>query len=122
MTTLTSRFYVAYPTATNPRVNSKAKKGVFNDLRQYVACGFDPERTAVLDTLTRDVSDGGIFLFDEADKENIKKVNFRGMNTFKEKGVEMISYLLELAYDIAIAPRDNISSSPGFEAVLGVVV
>ena len=89
-------------------------------MRLYIACGFNPENDNVIDILTKDESDGGVFLFNNADKENINKVNFRGLNTFKEKAIEMIAYLLELAFDISIAPRDNISSSPGFELPLGI--
>ena len=122
LTTRTSRFYISYPSSTNPRVKSKAKKGIFEDLRQYVGCGFNPQDESILDTLTRDEGDGGVFLFDDTDKENINKVHFRGLNTYREKGVEMVAYLLELAYDLAIAPRDNISSSPGFETIFGAVV
>lgn len=122
LTTRTSRFYISYPSSTNPRVKSKAKKGIFEDLRQYVGCGFNPQDESILDTLTRDEGDGGVFLFDDTDKENINKVHFRGLNTFREKDVEMVAYLLELAYDLAIAPRDNISSSPGFETIFGAVV
>ena len=48
----------------------------------------------VLDILTWDDSDGGIFLFDKAGNGNIKKINFCGLKALQEKGVELISYLL----------------------------
>jgi len=32
----------------------------------------------------------------------------------------MIGYLLELGYDLCLAPDFNISGNPGFEIVLGI--
>ena len=34
------------------------------------------------------------------------------------KLIDMITYLIELAYDLAISPVDNIPESPGFESSL----
>ena len=37
-----------------------------------------------------------------------------------EKYQEYIAYLLELGYDLAINPDNNVSRSPGFESFLGI--
>ena len=49
-------------------------------------------------------------------------VNFRGKKNWLEKAVEMVAYLFEMMLAIAIAPKDNISSSFGFEVIFGVVM
>ena len=33
---------------------------------------------------------------------------------------EVISYLFELGYDLALSPENNVSRSPGFESILGI--
>ena len=117
-----SRFYIVYPSTDSERIKSKAEKGVFENLVQYVGVGFDPTNDSVMNTISEDASNGGIFSFDVVDKENIAKLNFRGHLTTKERARELVSYLLELVYDLAISPRDNVSKSLGFESILGAVV
>ena len=48
-----------------------------------------------------------------------ENVLFNGTTNEENKKIEMISYLLELVYDLCISPSDNISVSPGFESILG---
>ena len=72
--------------------------------------------------LCNDEESGGIFSFDDIDKTNISKVNFRGDKNKEDKAIEMIAYQLELAYDLAICVNDNISVSGGFEPLLGATV
>ena len=38
----------------------------------------------------------------------------------KEKFGHMLGYLVEMGYDLALAPGDVVSTNPGFESVLGV--
>ena len=38
----------------------------------------------------------------------------------QDKQLHMVGYLFELFYDLMIAPRHNVSQSPGFETPLGV--
>ena len=87
-----------------------------------IITGYNPNNDNATNILTADISDGGIFSFDNVDKENIGKVNFRGHDKLQSKMLEMVSYLVEVGYDIAISPRDNVSSSPKFEPLLGAVV
>jgi hypothetical protein len=41
-------------------------------------------------------------------------MNFSGKSG-EEKYMQMIAYLFELGYDLAVSPRRNVSKSPGFE-------
>ena len=122
LTSNTSRFYISYSSNQSPRSDSKAKRGIFETLQMFMGFGFDQSNDAVTTLLTTDIADGGIFVFSKEDKANIMSVNFRGKENWSEKAVEMVAYLLELILDIAISPKDNISSSPGFEVIFGVVV
>ena len=56
-----SHFYIMYPSTDSERIKSKAKKGVFENLVQYVGVGFDPANDSVMTTIAEDVSNGGIF-------------------------------------------------------------
>ena len=38
----------------------------------------------------------------------------------KEKFGHMLGYLVEMGYDLALAPGDVVSTNPGFKSVLGV--
>ena len=44
----------------------------------------------------------------------MRKVNFHG-RTNSKKFLEMVAYLFELGYDLAISKRHNVLKSPGFE-------
>ena len=41
-------------------------------------------------------------------------------NRLRDKQLHMVGYLFELFYDLMIAPRNNVSCSPGFETCLGI--
>ena len=88
----------------------------------YKGFGFDQSDDVVNTLLTTNISDGSMFSFNKTDKENIGKVSFRGKDKWSDKAVEMVDYLLELMLDIEIAPKDNISTSLGFEVTFGAVV
>ena len=85
--------------------------------------GFNPNnRICVHDILSTDISDGGIFTFSEADRENIKRINFRGKDKWSEKAVDMVVYLLDIVLDILISSKNNVLSSPGFKVIFGAIV
>ena len=63
---------------------------------------------------------GGIFSFTEHEKEIIDQSKKAGRNTTMLKRIDMIAYLIEIAYDLAISPLDNVSESPWFESCLCV--
>ena len=70
--------------------------------------------------MTREMSENGIFSFDENEKKRIDALKLRGRNTTIQKRADVIAYLIELCYDIAISPADNVSQNPGFESCLGI--
>ena len=57
---------------------------------------------------------GGLLIFTEEEEKWISALNFRG-KTGGEKYIQMAAYLFELGYELALARRDNVSDSPGFE-------
>ena len=44
----------------------------------------------------------------------------RGRNTLVEKSYDVVAYLLDIAYDIAIPPVTKVSKNPGIESWLGI--
>ena len=116
-----SRFYCRYPTKI-ASTYYHGKKGIFENLSQHVGFGFKIDDATVdkIITTSFEESINGIFFFDEADINKIGKIKFRGYTELKKKQIIMITYLAELAYDIAISARDNVSDSPGFETCLGI--
>ena len=40
--------------------------------------------------------------------------------TAVQKFQEVIAYLFEFGYDLALSPENNVSCSPGFESTLGI--
>ena len=70
--------------------------------------------------LTKDSdTEGGIFHFDKEDKKNMEAMK-QPQGRLDKKQLNMIGYLLEIAYDLCLAPASNISGNPGFEVLLGV--
>ena len=37
-----------------------------------------------------------------------------------QKFQEVIAYLFEFGYDLALSPENNVSRSPGFESIIGI--
>ena len=64
--------------------------------------------------------ENGIFLWNEKIETNVNNVKFRNAKTLNEKKLNMIGYLLEIFYDVALKESSNVSTSPGFETPLGV--
>ena len=119
VSTRESKFYTSYPSKTAELGCDASRRGYFDNLEQRVAFGFDWATEGAIDGLTADAADGGIFHFSEGKKKRIERVNFQGENTLKGKQLHCLGYLMELAYDLALASRDNVSSSPGFETCIG---
>ena len=57
---------------------------------------------------------GELLIFTEEEEKWISALNFRG-KTGEKKYMQMAAYLFELGYELALARRDNVSDSPGFE-------
>ena len=83
------------------------------------AAGFDPN-CDIAKSASEDVKDGGILLLSEHEKANITSSKLDGKMTDIEKFRAIIAYQFELGYDLAIASRDNVSKSPGFESFIGI--
>ena len=115
-----SRFYLRYPSKTSARKKSSRRKGHFENLRQYIALGFEVGNEDVGRMVTAGFDEGGIFSFEDNEKKNIDAQKRSGRGTTMLKKIDMIAYLVELAYDLAISPVDNVSQNPGFESCLGV--
>jgi len=111
-----SRFYAEYPDRTSIRSKrGDGKEGLFEHLTQYIAAGFDGDVVAESKVFTKDRADGGIFFYSEEQREVILRCHFSGKPDM-QKFSGMVAYLLELAYDLALSPSNNVSDSPGFEA------
>ncbi len=50
--------------------------------------------------------------------QEVAKLNIAGTITLQEEQIHMVGYLFEMLFDLMIAPADNVSESPGFEACL----
>ena len=87
---------------------------VWEHLEQFVAAGFDP-KSPLIDKFSGGIEDGGLCLLTAAEKQKVQKLGMKGRPN-EEKFVALVAYLFELAYDLALDPRKNVSDSPGFEA------
>ena len=106
----TSTLYSRYPSKNNEHRTSR--KGFFDNLEQCVAVGFSLNKI-IEEAVAKRYDEGGIFDSTWDEEENIKRnqrCNF----------IDMIAYQIELGYDLAISPSDNVSNSPGFESFIGV--
>jgi len=110
-----SRFYDSFPSKESVRSKTGEKEGLWENLKQYVAMGFDGDAVAESGILTKDCADDGIFFYTQQQKEAILRLKIQGKSNV-EKYSEMVAYLLEIAYDLAIATSHNVSDSTGFEA------
>ena len=106
-------FYDLFPSKESPRSQGKIE-GLFEDLRQYIAAGFDGAAVAESGIFMKEYrEDGGIFFYTKQQKERIERLNLRG-RTKVQKYSEMVAYLIEISYGLALGPMD-VSGSTGFE-------
>jgi hypothetical protein len=118
---LDSRFYLRYHSKDVQLSTKGAREGFFENLLQYVACGIDRNVKVVQNWLTNDASkDGGLFHFNIIVKKKIHAVNIQGVTTLSNKQMHCVAYLTELTYNLCNYPKDNVSSNPGFETIIGV--
>jgi hypothetical protein len=112
-------YHYYYPTSDCVRSKkSRAKRGLFDKLEQYVAAGFD-SKCEVASYLNKGHGDGGILVLDVDDANNIKTSMKQNPNEIY-KFRSFLAYQMELGYDIALAPASNVSSSFGFEGFVGL--
>ena len=99
---------------------SSSQRGHFNNLRQFVAFGFEIGNNKLNKQITSELEEGGIFSFDQNDKQKIDLLRLRGQGTTELKRINMIAYQIELTYDLAISRCDNVSENPGFKWCLSI--
>ena len=101
------------------RESISCAKGNFEHLRQLVAVGFDSDAEQ-LQYLDRDWTRGGILVLSERNQKRIKD----SMNHLKCSSLvkfrHVLGYIIELGYNLALAPDNDESDNPGFESLLGV--
>ena len=112
-----SQFYTKYPSENCESKDYKQEIGYFEDLDMVCALGFS-RNNASNELLCE--KENGIFLWNEKIETNVNNVKFRNAKTLNEKKLNMIGYLLEIFYDVALKESSNVSTSPGFETPLGV--
>ena len=83
------------------------------------AARFDRTDRAAVKAIT--AKDNGIFVWSDATMAMIEKWDCKGAS-LEDKQLHMVVYAAELFYDLMIAKADNVSRSPGFESIVGVVV
>ena len=104
-------------TFTTTRSKSKTKQGLFEDLEHVIAASFDPKGDAA-QVVNCNWKEGGVMILSAQDKLRVVASMKEKPYTEIEKFQLLMSYLFELAYDVAIAPDVNVSKSPGFESFL----
>jgi hypothetical protein len=104
-----SRFYASYPSKESPRAESNHILGHFEMLDAYIGVYF-PQVTSPGRFSAKD----GLFEHTEDEAKWIESRNFSGKSK-EDKYMQMAAYLFELGYDLALAPNNNVSDSPGFE-------
>ena len=90
------------------------EEGSFENLAQYVAVTFKNDDTTMSE-FTKDYADDGIFFYTDEEKRRISSASFSGKRMVPSKFGTMVTYLFELAYDLALDRRLNVSRSPGGE-------
>ena len=104
-----STFYRTYPTVGVANLGGRG--GYFSNLDMHCGMAFDIRED--ITHLCCDVDDGGLFVWSEECMSELKKRS----GALKTLQLDAISYLWEICYDLLIARGDNVSGSPGFEAL-----
>ena len=114
-----SFFYLVFPLKDSIRASKRDRRGIFESLEQVVAAGFDSKSEAAKH-VNRDCKEGGVLILNEEEKKSIK-LSMKNLKCSElEKFHNILAYQIELGYDLALSPDNNVSKSPGFESVLGV--
>jgi hypothetical protein len=102
-----SQFYFLYPSMYGKRRDKRDKLGCFEHLTQVIAAGFDPssEHAMILD---KDHTLGGLLIMNSEDQRCIKSSLKKDLTSI-QKNQEIIAYLFEFWYDLAISPENNVS-------------
>jgi len=69
--------------------------------------------------VVKNYNKGGLLIMSKDDEHRIKPC-LKKEFTAAQKFQEVIAYLFEFGYDLALSPENNASRSPGFESILGI--
>ena len=106
-----SLFYCRYPSSESSV--DEGRKGSFKNLLHLVYFAYDTKFERLDDSLKE------LFIFPPACMKKMESIRFgrpRNVMKIEIKRQHMISYVVELVYDIAICAADNVSQSPGFKS------
>ena len=104
--------YGNYPSKNSERYRVGGNQ--YEDLSLYIGASFGVDIMSS-GVLSKDYHDKeGLFLHKKEELEWINRLHFSGRSG-EQKYVQMVAYLFELGYDLAIGRFSNISDSPGFE-------
>lgn len=110
-----TRFYLRYPCRESLKLAGKVARGTHEDLQMRVGVAFDRFSSSAVDA----VCSPDLFAWSPETLTHMDAASFRGLGNSRSKKLVMVSYLLELALDLLIAPHANSSQAPGFETPLG---
>ena len=98
--------------------DKRNKLGCFEHLTQIIGAGFDPASEPAMEVI-KNYNEGGLLIMSKDDERQIKLYPKKEL-TAVQKFQEVIAYLFEFGYDLALSPENNVSRSPGFESILGI--
>jgi hypothetical protein len=114
-----TKFYTSYPTragaARNPQIEQGLRVGYFEHLKALVALGYktadgeDVIKTFIWSAPTMTA----LSACKSFDNGNV-------VCSLTEKQLKLVDYVIELVYELALAPELDVSENPGFESVLGI--
>jgi len=105
-----SRFYASYPSVESPRAESIRIRGKYESLDAYIGVYFAQVAPPGIFSARN-----GLLEHTEDEAKWIESRDFSGKSK-EDKYMQMAAYLFELGYDLALAPNNNVSDSPGFES------
>jgi hypothetical protein len=117
--TFDSKFYMSYPCRTATYTDT-TRRGFFESLQQYSALAFDRAQHKQSATALQNTREHSLFVWSQSDMKSLKAVGFAGNPSIGDRQLHLIGYLCEIGYDLALAPDNNMSESPGFETPLGI--
>jgi hypothetical protein len=100
-------FYFLYPSMYGKRRDKRDKLGCFEYLTQVIAAGFDPSSEPAM-ILDKDHTSSGLLIMNSEDQCRIKSSLKKDLTSI-QKHQEIIAYLFEFGYDLAISPENIVS-------------
>ena len=108
-----SRFHLTFPRRDSDFPTPDCWSGWFENVTQYVGLAFDPNQQGALDTIC-DHSKDGIFLWPDEIMAHLRADHWHGIS-MQQKQLNMVSFMWELFYELALDVRCDVSENPGFD-------